>query len=60
LYSFPQDAFDFSVYEAVLRFYAGIFSGYRKFLFFVQDTPFFNTEGFLSWRCPTESPDLPF
>lgn len=35
-------AFDFEVYKAFLRFYAEIFSGYRKFLFFIHEVPYFN------------------
>jgi hypothetical protein len=37
-----SEKFDGEVYKAVLRFYAEIFSGFRKFLFFIQDVPFFN------------------
>jgi len=50
-----NEAFDQKVLCALQRFYADIVGGYRKFLFFIEDVPFFNGTGFLQYRT-TKSP----
>lgn len=39
--------FDREVYDAFLNFYADLCSGFRRFLFFINEVPFFNGSGFL-------------
>lgn len=39
--------FDREVTTAFLTFYADLCSGFRRFLFFINDVPFFNGSGFL-------------
>jgi hypothetical protein len=40
-------AFDRDVYAAFLTFYASVLSGYRRFLFFIDEVPFFNATSFM-------------
>jgi DENN (AEX-3) domain/uDENN domain/Myotubularin protein len=48
-YQFGAD-FDKHVYCTVLEFYSTICHGFRKFLFFIEDTPFFNGSAFVEWK----------
>jgi hypothetical protein len=58
----PASAFSFDeeIYAALLRFYSDLLSGYKKFLFFISDVPFFNAQGFLTQRVAREPTSLEF
>ncbi|GAB5360008.1 hypothetical protein AAMO2058_000590500 [Amorphochlora amoebiformis] len=43
-----QRRFDRQLYAAILHFYASLLNGYRRYLAFVDQEPFFNLEGFLA------------
>ena len=47
---FTDIEFDRLVYDAVLTFLAEVMNGYRKFLFFIHDVPFFNSAGFVQYK----------
>ena len=42
--------FDLHVYSALLKFFASLVSGYRRFLFFIDGIPFFNASSFLAGK----------
>lgn len=50
----PEEVLTRECYRAMMEFFAAVVKDYRNFLFFIQDTPFFNAPGFLSHRVQTD------
>ena len=42
--------FDVEVYDAFQSFFAELCQGFRRFLFFINEVPFFNASGFLKGK----------